>query len=222
MIEFATGSSEFIRSTAGLVPATTGSLTFWMFINSMGSNADIFSSDTTGHRVRLLSDGTLQSRMLRRFNDTADSVTLLSAGVRYHIGLTWENGVPSAGNTRNNIYIDGVIDLANDDGNDDLPSTNPLTLASHTDGGSNFDGLLEDIRYYNRILTPGEFSTIHTASAIDNIINGLEHRFIMNEGPSGTVVGASAVKDYAGNLVMTTVNGTPTFEGTQLKLRRHI
>ena len=65
-----------------------------------------------------------------------------------------------------------------------------------------FLGLIGDVRVYNRVLSLAEDKVIYEGVGSDNIVNGLEGRWLMNELSSGSVAtGAGSVKDIspAGN-----------------------
>jgi len=74
--------------------------------------------------------------------------------------------------------------------------------------GSGFmDGLMEDVRLYNRALGPDEIATIATSQGHDGINNGRTNMWPMNEFSPGTV--ATAVGSIV-DLGTNPINGTPT------------
>jgi hypothetical protein len=83
-----------------------------------------------------------------------------------------------------------------------------------------FDGIVEDVRMYDRALSLGEVQTIYAARGGDDIVQGLSHRWLLNEGPAGqAATGAGVNKDMTG-----ADHGTPTaspiYKASNLRFRR--
>lgn len=80
------------------------------------------------------------------------------------------------------------------------PSTSCL-IGADSGGTSGFgNGIIDDLRIYNRALGPGEISTIASLYGQDKLISGLTNRYIFNEGPNGSSTSAAgAYVDYGSN-----------------------
>ncbi len=132
--------------------------------------------------------------------------------------------VASLGAGDGRIFIDGVLDSTgtNQTGS---PGSDNLRIGHTTDAtGEYFNGLLEDVRIYDRPLTEAECAIIYGCRGTDGITYGLLHRWRLNDGPLDTTASDSSgfIKDLAiGANNMTPVN-TPVFKGTILKMRRFI
>ena len=50
-----------------------------------------------------------------------------------------------------------------------------------------FEGLIEDVRLYTRILTVNEAATLYATLGKDVIVQNLANRYPLNEGPDGTI-----------------------------------
>jgi hypothetical protein len=51
-----------------------------------------------------------------------------------------------------------------------------------------FTGLLDDVRFYNRVLSLGEIETIYYTSSKDSIVDGLLSRWVFDEKPPGSQI----------------------------------
>jgi len=82
-----------------------------------------------------------------------------------------------------------------------------------------FDGLINDLRIYDRVLSPTEIRIIHYAQGADNIVDGLVGRWLINEKPDGTAAaGASSVIDISGNGNHGTPVNSPIYRGAPMRL----
>lgn len=80
-------------------------------------------------------------------------------------------------------------------------------------------GNMEDMRIYNRILSPQEVSTIYAARGVDGIVSGLLHRYPLDDrAPGATAAGAV---DVTNNSVPVATN-LPTFAAGVLRFRRKL
>ncbi len=81
-------------------------------------------------------------------------------------GTQWHNIIVTydADNTgaEHVVYLDGVF-VANMSSSSLLETTTGLNIGSYRFGsGRNFDGLIDDVAFWNRVLTPGEIATLQT------------------------------------------------------------
>jgi PKD repeat protein len=102
--------------------------------------------NTTGLRFRLKTGGT--TSML------ATAAGQVQAGAWYYVAVTYDGG-----NMR--IYKDGVqVASAGKSGTISTSTSVPVALGSQPQGGSAFDGLLDDVRIYNRALSAAELQAV--------------------------------------------------------------
>lgn len=99
--------------------------------------------------------------------------------------------------------------------------TLPVTTRGLMVGGNNnvagisladaFQGAVEDIRIYNRVLGEAELQTIVAGKGKDSIVSGLLCRLALNEQPSGIV--GSIIPNYSGDsqLSLITQSGSPPY-----------
>lgn len=90
------------------------------------------------------------------------SATVIAAGAWVHIAATW-TGTTAAGGLI--IYLNAVQDnTATATGTSVTDNANPLCIGSEQAGVSNFEGLIDDIRIYNAVLTPAQIQNNFNAS----------------------------------------------------------
>ena len=212
---FASASSQYLASVSSFAPPANGSVCFWMN-----------SENLTGvHRI-MGSHGQWEIRTngLKLYNDLdqdegaleLESIADLGTGIRYHIVCTYD----SLANAQ--IYINGVLDNSGSD-NDGVPPSDTLTIGHRTGapGDEYYDGFIEDMRIYNRVLSANEIATIYGCNGLDVIVHGLLHRWIMSEGPIDVAAsGAGLIKDLAIGQLNMTPNNSPIYSGTQMKYKR--
>jgi len=158
-----------------------------------GDHYFMFSGiDSNRMRVRLRTGGVVTTHF--------ETSTAINTGQWYHMGFVYngsniifyrdgaQNGSSAKTGT---INTSGTVEVRIADN----PGPDRLEL----------DGFVSDCRIYNRALSLGEVQTIHAARGRDGILNGLLHRWLLNEGAPGIAAsGAGSCKDLTGS-----VNGTP-------------
>src|SRR3989344_494681 len=96
-------------------------------------------------------------------NHTSNS-NVISANVWQHIAISWD-GSTSAANAR--IYINGVettyAQTTNGTTNRVSDAANPLTIGAQSDGGNPYNGLIDEVRIYNRALSAAEIQTLYNS-----------------------------------------------------------
>jgi len=87
-------------------------------------------------------------------------------------------------------------------------------------GNSSFyNGAIRYVRYYNRALSIEELQTIYTANGADNIVNGLQGRWLMNENTAGqAATGASSIIDISPNANHGTPVNSPLYVAAPVQL----
>lgn len=72
--------------------------------------------------------------------------------------------------------------------------------------GFNFEGAIEDLRFYGRALSGAEVATLHATQGRDGIVAGLRARWPM-QGEIGVVPPAGTIEDISGNANQGTQTG---------------
>ncbi len=116
------------------------------------------------------------------------------------------------------VYINGVADTSGTFANMTAGNTSNTNcglskMASNETGSTNsWNGELEDVRVYNRALSADEIATIYAAKGKDSILEGLQARWPLNEGPPG--VSAANIVDLSSNVFGGVVEGSAIFQSS--------
>jgi hypothetical protein len=168
----------------------------------------MFSGNTSSQmRVRLKTGGTTTTHL-----ETSSS---LNTGQWYHMGFVYDGS---------NIifYRDGAQNgSSSKTGTIDTSGSVGVRIADNPGiHRKELDGFVADCRIYKRALSLGEMQTIHACQGHDGIVDGLLHRWLLNEGsPGATASGAGTAVDLTGS-VNGTPAGSPTYEDNGLSFSR--
>lgn len=141
------------------------------------------------------------------------------------VTMAWQDGEEIG------IYLDGQLDTPSD--SDGIGTG--VTAAGNVDqiffgtgakgsGTTGWNGLMEDIRFYDRRLSSQEIETMYNTRGNDAIVNNLLFRVLFNELPVGQTATTGSIVDLSGRLgPANTVGGTPTYtESPGFASRRRI
>jgi hypothetical protein len=83
------------------------------------------------------------------------------------------------------------------------------------------NGIIDDVRIYNRVLTASEVATIYACRGSDSIYYGCLDRWLLNEGSKRTIIsGSNIIKDMVGAQHGSPIGSpAPTWDETFLKKR---
>lgn len=145
----------------------------------------------------------------------------LTIGTRHHVGCSVD-----IANDTTRLYIDGVEDSNFSPAY--IPTAWPASnsknaaLGAKADGSSELmDGIIEDMRAYNRIVTPKEFAAIFHLNGLDNIRP--DHRYLLNEGHDGkTASGVGTAKDIGSRRQDAEPKAAPVYVAGGLRFRRKV
>lgn len=136
--------------------------------------------------------------------------------------------VASFANATGRFYINGA--LSNQStyavmtlGNTSNTNVRNAAIGAQENGASDFyNGEIEDIRLYERVLSDGEMSTIFANHGSDGIVSGLVLRFLCNELGVGQTVAqivSTAGEGTVHGRTATPVNGPVTYQPGVLRYR---
>ena len=94
-----------------------------------------------------------------------------------------------------------------------FPGTqNGSVMIGSTPGGSGqaWNGIIDDIRVYDRVLSANEIQTIYGARGQDGIVDGLTLWYPMNEGAEGTTPSA-CINNTGQGFDCTALVGSPVY-----------
>lgn len=127
------------------------------------------------------------------------------------------NGVGTPGTQTHSIYINGLLNNTSSNANQ-LTAGVPTMIylngypvtATSTGAESNTTGV-DDVYYYNRLLSANEINTIYNSfGQRDGIVSGLVARYNFNEANAGTSVSTCTDFSGNGNTITLTTAGTGT------------
>ena len=221
-IRFRAVEQDYLTSspTTFAAPANS-SISFWLYLIEL-PGVGLFSRvlGTSGtYEVRISETGVMSNDMFQG-TGFVDSITELQLDTPYHIVCT------RASDNSAQIFINGLLDNSGSS-NDGSAPAGVIEIGTRPGAADYIDGLLEDVRFYDRVLSLAEVQTISACEGTDNITYGLTHRWAMNVLPQGTrSSGSGVVKDIAGgssqiNLTTASVLGSgPEFTGNRIRAKR--
>jgi len=228
-MEFANnGGAQTLASVASLpVPAATASFAFWVNMTSLVANIRRFMGSATNFEIRAgNAAGTTPPGIVVNdlFNDSdgAMAATALVTGQWFHVVGT---GELTGGNSITDVYINGVLNGGPTTVVGSATAAGTFTIGNRTGMASSegLNGILDDVRVYNRRLSAAEVRTIHAARGVDGIVDGLIARVLFGEGPRGSSPsGAGFVKDVSNNKINYTPTGSPVYRESILRFRRKL
>jgi hypothetical protein len=223
---FAAASSQYLAATAEFAALrTTASMSFWIKTTQVGNDTfyeapGIAGIEESGGGDDIfwgwIDNNAGSSRLLMRKGDAPDVLgPVINTGVEFHVVMTWDSATGA-----NQMFINGVLYATSTTGTGDV--TNVFyRIASIEDTGATptyFDGLLDDVRIYNRILSAAEISALFAQHGGDDVREGLVTRYKMDEGYPGQTASGTVYDDTANNDA--TATASPTYAESTIMRRR--
>jgi hypothetical protein len=222
------GSSQYISVSNAAQLQPWGALTIagWIRGDAWGSGTDVDTILRKGegnpnNYALAISDGRVE--LLLDGNDGSGyrGNTVLSTGEWYHVAATWDGATVR-------IYVDGALDNTPASRSGYIGAdTRPLYIGGRS-GADLFDGLLQEVRLYNRALTQAEiirlagtagywkFAEGTGTTAADS--SGVANNATLSGGATWTTDCAgnnnALLTDGAGGIAQTASAFTPPDEGT--------
>lgn len=162
-------------------------------------------------------------RCILTYGHTTGGEDNLNCGVDTILRGVWSHVALRLSGTTAEIFMEGVPGVSETQDASGLINSDGDFFIGSRGGTQEWEGLIDDLRIYNRALSDAEIQTIFTSRGKDNIVNSLVGRWLMNEGAIGTSPGATAVRDIGSNgLNSSSVTATPTYEDGILAFRRKV
>ncbi len=194
-VQFDDENSYIAAGNSNVADMTTNSF-------SINAWAKFKASQSTTHEY-LLSKGTTVDGYLLRFSDVGSNVYkpvfLYADGSQNAItGVTQVNDdswhmittVYNTETSQTQIYVDGNLEASGDTISGSMTNSHILKIGAYYDGTANPNGTIDDVRIYNRALSPGEVAALYSWAP------GPVGYWSMDEGVSGD---AQTIYDRSGN-----------------------
>jgi hypothetical protein len=189
------GSSSYVEPTVNQFPATNAaqSISAWMKANT-AATATIVGMTGTSAALRLGITATLL-QVSRNDGTVLISTSLPSTGAWHHVAYTWDG-------SNNRLYVDGTAVTPTATGHD-VAAVSHVIFGATTAGSGFYDGALDDLRIYDRVLTAQEVNTLSLGRTPGTSIatHTLSDAYTANVGSnvadfviaSGTVTGSQTI-----------------------------
>jgi hypothetical protein len=164
------GTTDYvtIADSATLRPTTALTIAAWVKGDAWGSGTDVDTilrkGDTNPNNWQLAIAGGKVSLMLDE-NDDAGHVgtTTLSTGTWYHVAATWDGA-------KVRIYVNAVLDNAPAAHASPIGTDTRAVYLGGRSGADLFDGIIDDVRFYNYALSAKEIAAIMAPSTAGNAL----------------------------------------------------
>src|SRR5207245_6998636 len=105
-------------------------------------------------------------------NDRFSSSTLIQTGAWYHVALVFDGSLPSA--QRVTLWINGALDVTATESSAAIPNyaSDVLLGNTHPCASNWFNGLIDDVRFYRRALSPQEIMGLAATNFAPSVIAG--------------------------------------------------
>jgi hypothetical protein len=184
-------------------------VTAWIFPRTMGeANARIVAKENTSGSAEtgifILNDSGYSICWFRKFSGGL-GIWKMPAGnfatnTWHHVAVTYNDA--SVANDPV-LYLNGtsrtVTEFMTPSGTRSSDAAFNFTIGATEGGGQAFDGLIQDVRVYSRILNAAEIAALYNARSRDfQITSGLVGHWPLDDGPDGSSADTDVARDRAG------------------------
>jgi hypothetical protein len=195
-VDFKLAQSQFATSNlnAGITGAGNRTVAMWVKGRNIAGSANTsnpllwWGNDSISGKLSMIGLGTGKVSV---YGSSFDAVgtTALNNNTWYHVAFTYDG-------TNIRIYLNGVLESTTARAWNTQDSI--FTLGKYTNWGpAYFDGLMDDVRVYNRVLSAPEL--LNLKNGIEPSTTGLILNYQMNEG-TGTTISDFSTSANVGNL----------------------
>ncbi|MGB5472525.1 MAG: LamG domain-containing protein, partial [Gammaproteobacteria bacterium] len=159
------GSGDYVTTDNNFTPPPIGTVTFWMQVSgspaSLGRILGLHDTWEIRHVTTGTADGIPYGLVfdlgLSGVNtEFVTTTTIDTPGQWYHIAASYDTT-----NDAYAVYIDGVPHKSGTYPSTlSVPAANPLSLGTRTGSSNYFDGILDDVRIYDKFLSAAEIADL--------------------------------------------------------------
>ena len=183
---FAGGSTRIEIVASPFLASDQGTVAFWVKANSWltsDSFADLVGKDgTTGRQwvVQASTDGRLRVAVFTTMGEfTADSAQAMATGTWHHIVQTWDG-------TNEVAFVNGTQVLTIPAPGPMAAGSNNLRIGGNPVSGTSLDGLVDDVRIYNRSLSAADVLQLAASEAVSPVISSPPQSRVVTIGGNTT------------------------------------
>jgi hypothetical protein len=173
--------------------SSTGTIMFWMrssgLVDAGGHSAALFDRlNKNGCLLSQTGDGTLEfdADVSGALDGTVITVTNVSDNHWHHIAVVYDQSPTGPLSGALTIYVDGHLDSSGSVGaNWSFPAGQELEfgLSHDTNSWQAYNGLMDDVRFYNRGLTGAEITSAYGGALVDTNALVMQLNFTAAPGP---------------------------------------
>src|ERR1051326_1722339 len=177
--------------------SSTGTISFWMRSSGLasagGNPAMLFDRlNTNGCAIVQNADGTVmfQAGISNLFDGSVTTTNMLSDNRWHHIAVTFDQSTTGPFTGAMSIYVDGQFDsssLAFADWFWKPDQEIELGLSHDTNSWQAYQGQMDDVRVYNRVLSGSEIASLRTGAIVDANALGVQLNFTTAPGQGITL-----------------------------------
>ncbi len=156
------GVNDYVNTSSEIFSSSEGfTLSIWVKIDSLSSEEEVFSQ---GWNNRLFSvDDKTFSCIFQ------NGSTLVINSDSFYFPKVWNHFVCSINTTNAMIYGNGILDVTPVSVTGTYTQTEDIIkIGSRTDGGTFFNGAIDEVRIYNQSLTQSQITEIYNSGRIAN------------------------------------------------------
>jgi hypothetical protein len=212
-LNFSTGMATF----ANFALPRDCSICFWLRLKGNNTSVNRFFGTHDAFEIKYnVSGGKFNADLYKALG--SNSFASLALNTQYHIACT------TSKDTNTWKFLNATFQ----DNNGSTPDNPPSPASCGIGGrygefvGEAANGIMEDVRVYNRVLSAKEIQTIYTCKGSDGIFEGLVNRWIPFTKGTGADIGADPVYDIQGKQTASKYSNNITYEGGITSRRRCI
>jgi hypothetical protein len=204
------GTNDRAETAATMTIGATGTVAMWVKRTGSGVGYEYFLSKTDdigGTRLRMGADAgdfDFSFALLNRV-DCGDNFVL---NRWHHAAIVW-SGVNVS------LYFDGDLTYTASSSPEFPTTNNALFFANYETDANEFEGELDDIRFYSRALSASEIETLAKSRLRVELTDGLVGHWPLDGGTDGaTALGTYPLLDVSGNGNHATPINSPTWRAS--------
>ncbi|GEM_PF-1003851 len=139
---------------------SAASSSFWVKVNSENTNAGILGLGSDLHRKHWCYSSSTDSQITCQFEDNNGNKTTIIAEEVMEAGSGWRHISNTYDGEIHKLYVDGVLS-GSDSSISSILDTSGTNYIGKIDQFNNFNGQIDEVRVYNRALSPNEVKKLY-------------------------------------------------------------